>query len=75
VNKEGEEATPMESVTRQPVKIQQTEKTQSVCAVVNCRVCELTIALYLLVVTTCKCSINPITNPNPVYSHSNHMII
>jgi hypothetical protein len=26
-------------------------------AVVNCRVCELDIALYLLVVTICKCSI------------------
>jgi hypothetical protein len=39
-------------------------------AVVNCRVCELPIALYLPVVTICKCSINPITNPNPVYSHT-----
>jgi hypothetical protein len=38
-------------------------------AVVNCRVCELAIALQLLVVTICKCSVNPITNPNPVYSH------
>jgi hypothetical protein len=38
-------------------------------AVVNCRVCELAKALYLLVVTICKCSINPITNPNPVFSH------
>jgi hypothetical protein len=35
----------------------------------NCRVCELGIVLQLLVVTICKCSINPITNPNPVYSH------
>jgi hypothetical protein len=40
-----------------------------VCAVVNCRVRELAIALYLLVVTICKCSVNPITNPNPVCSH------
>jgi hypothetical protein len=39
-------------------------------AVVNCRVCELVIAPYLLVITICKCSINPIINPNPVYSHS-----
>jgi hypothetical protein len=39
-------------------------------AVVNCRVCELTIVLQLLVVTICKWSINPVTNPNPVYSHS-----
>jgi hypothetical protein len=39
-------------------------------AVVNCKMCELAIALQLLVVTICKCSINTITNPNPVYSHS-----
>jgi hypothetical protein len=39
-------------------------------AVVNCSVCELAIALYLLVVSICKCSINPITNPNPARSHS-----
>jgi hypothetical protein len=41
-------------------------------AVVNCRVCicELEIALELLVVKFYKWSINPITNPNPVYSHS-----
>jgi hypothetical protein len=29
----------------------------------------LATVLYLAVVTTCECSINPITNPNPVYSH------
>jgi hypothetical protein len=40
----------------------------SLRAVVNCIVCELAIALYLLVVT--MCSINSITNPNPVYSHT-----
>jgi hypothetical protein len=39
-------------------------------AVVNCRVCELAIALKLLVVTICKCSVNPITNPNAVCSQS-----
>jgi hypothetical protein len=33
-------------------------------AVVNCRVRKLATALQLLVVTICKCSINPITNPN-----------
>jgi hypothetical protein len=40
-----------------------------VLAVVNSSVCELPEALYLLVVTICKCLINLITNPNPVYSH------
>jgi hypothetical protein len=39
-------------------------------AVVNCRVCELAITLQLCVVMICMCSINPITNPNPVCSHS-----
>jgi hypothetical protein len=34
-------------------------------AVVNRRVCELETALQFLVVMICKCSINPITNPNP----------
>jgi hypothetical protein len=37
---------------------------------VLCRVCELTIALQLLVVAISKCSINPITDRNPVYSHT-----
>jgi hypothetical protein len=36
-------------------------------AVGNCRVCELAITLQVLVVTFCKVSVNPITNPNPVY--------
>jgi hypothetical protein len=43
----------------------------SVRATVNCRVWELEIAL---VVTNCKCSINQITNPNPIivtHTHGN----
>jgi hypothetical protein len=39
-------------------------------AVVNCRVCELVRVQQLLAVMICKCSINPTTNPNPIYSHS-----
>jgi hypothetical protein len=39
-------------------------------AVMNCRVCELTLALQLFLITFCKRLINPITNPNPVYGHS-----
>jgi hypothetical protein len=38
-------------------------------AVVNCRVGELAIVLWLLVVTICKWSINTITSPDPIYSH------
>jgi hypothetical protein len=39
-------------------------------AVVSCRVRELAIALYLLVVTFSKCSVNLVTNPKPVCSHT-----
>jgi hypothetical protein len=39
-------------------------------AVVNCSACELVTALELLVVTIFKSPVNPITNPNPVCSHS-----
>jgi hypothetical protein len=39
------------------------------CAVVNCKECELAIALELLVVTFCRWSVNAITNLNPVCSH------
>jgi hypothetical protein len=37
--------------------------------VINCKVFESAIALYLIVVTRFNCAINPVTNPNPVYSH------
>jgi hypothetical protein len=75
VDTEDEEATTLEAVTRrQPVKKQQTE--DFVRAVVNCRVCEKALALQLLVVTFCKSTIYPITNPNPIYGHlkSRHYI-
>jgi hypothetical protein len=42
----------------------------SVRAVVNCRACKLATALLLLADMICKCSINTITNPYPVYKHS-----
>jgi hypothetical protein len=64
VNTEVEESTALEAVTRQSLI------TQHTCAVVNSRVCQLAIALELLVVTTCSCAINPITNPNLVCSHT-----
>jgi hypothetical protein len=51
------------SITRQwLVKTQHTQKTVS--AVVNCKVCELVMLIWLPVLTVWKCSINPITNPN-----------
>jgi hypothetical protein len=44
--------------------------TLRLCAEVNCRVCEWSIALQLLVVKTCESSINPISNPHSLHSHS-----
>jgi hypothetical protein len=53
VKTKAEEDTELKAVTRrQPVEIQQTEIL--VRAIVNCRVCELTIALLLLVATICR---------------------
>jgi hypothetical protein len=55
----------LESVTRQqPVKKQQIEK-------IKC-VLYLAIALEVLEVTNCRCSINPITNSNPFYIQFTH---
>jgi hypothetical protein len=39
-------------------------------AVVICKMWKLAIVLQLLIVTICKLSINPISNPNPIYGHS-----
>jgi hypothetical protein len=47
-----------------------TDRDDLVRYVVNCRECELAIALELLVYMICNCSVNPITDPNLVYSHS-----
>jgi hypothetical protein len=44
-----------------------------VYAVVNCSV--YAIVLELLVVTSFKSPINPVTNPNPVYSQSHENIV
>jgi hypothetical protein len=40
------------------------------CAIVNCELWELAKLLRLIVDTSCTC---PITNPNPVYSHTNRV--
>jgi hypothetical protein len=37
------------------------------CRIAICEMCRTVRAQSLLVFTSCKCSINPITNPNPVY--------
>lgn len=56
-------------VTKQQVHEGTAKCEDLVCAMVNCKVCTLAIALYLLVVTSQRISINPIISPNPVYSH------
>lgn len=40
-----------------------------VCSVMKSRICELLTALYLLVVTSYRSLINPITYPNPLSSN------
>jgi hypothetical protein len=42
----------------------------SVCAVVICKVWKLVIVLQLYVVTVCRWSVNTVTNPDPICSHS-----
>jgi hypothetical protein len=51
-------------------KVEPCDTYDLVRAVVNCKECELAIALELVEVTISKCSINPSANPNTVYSHS-----
>jgi hypothetical protein len=50
------------------------EEADFIHAVVNCRLCELVLALQLFVVQLCKSSVNPVNTPNSVYSH-NHVTI
>jgi hypothetical protein len=45
------------------------------CIAVNCRVCEIAIALELIAVLSCKGSIILITNPDTVYTLSNKLQI
>jgi hypothetical protein len=67
VNTEAEEATALKAVRRrQQMMIQQAKKQ----AVMNYTARELELGLYLFVVTFCKSSMNPISNSNPVHSHS-----
>jgi hypothetical protein len=62
-----EERPLLEAATKQRLVKTVTENT-SLCVIVICEVC---------VVTSCvlKYQMNPITNPNPVYSHTCHVTI
>jgi hypothetical protein len=48
--------------------LKQTEKIYA-CVWVICKVCRTARALSLIIVTSCKTSLNTITNPNPINSH------
>jgi hypothetical protein len=57
-------------LTRKLRDQQHWKKVKAARAIVKSKVCELAVALELLVVTICKSQINHITHPNPVYSHT-----
>jgi hypothetical protein len=66
---------PVRTLAGDIVKIRYQETTEdSICAKVTLifKLCNPVMLLLLFVVTSCvyKCSVNPITNPNPVYNHS-----
>jgi hypothetical protein len=69
-NPEERECPPLEAATKQRLVKTVTDWEELVCPIVICEVCRTVRAKSLLVVTICKSSINPITNPNPVYSHT-----
>jgi hypothetical protein len=58
---------PFEAISKRLVKPQQTEETE-VCALVNCKVCELVKVLSLLVVTNLEEFNKSNANLKPVYS-------
>jgi hypothetical protein len=64
------ECPPLEAATKQWLVKNVTDWEDLVCPVVICEVCRRVAAYSLLIVTNCKSAINPITNPNPIYSHS-----
>jgi hypothetical protein len=70
VNTEAEEATAFISCYQMTTGEDRAGLENFVRALVNCRVCELALVLLLSVVTFCKSSINPVSNPNTVYSHT-----
>jgi hypothetical protein len=70
-NPEEMERPPLEAVTRGLVKIT-ADREHSVRALVNCKVCELTIEPYRMV-TSCKCPIN--ANPTVLTDRDNTLRI
>jgi hypothetical protein len=68
---EAEESPLLEAVTRKRLMENVTNSEGLPCAVVICKAWRLAMALQLSTVTSrvLKLSTNPISNPNPVYSH------
>jgi hypothetical protein len=58
----------LEAVTRGLGKPEQTEETK--CVLYWTAVCEIALALELIVVASCKNAINLVANPNTVYYYS-----
>jgi hypothetical protein len=69
-NPEDGESPPLETATKQRLVKTVTDWEDIVCPIVMCEVCRTVTAKTLLVVTSCKSSINPITSPKHAYSHS-----
>jgi hypothetical protein len=69
-NPEERKCPPLEAATKEQLVKAVTGWEEEVYPIVICEVCGTVRAQSLLVVSTCNSSINPITNPNPVYSHS-----
>jgi hypothetical protein len=65
----GEGASALEAVTRQRL-VKAGHRKDLVRGLVNCRACDLAIALWLLVVTFCKILINSVAHPKPTCSYT-----
>jgi hypothetical protein len=63
------ERPPFDAATSQRLAKTVTDRKDLVCLIVICEMCRTVSAYSLLVVTSCKCSIKPITNSSLVCSH------
>jgi hypothetical protein len=67
-NPEEGECPPLEAAIKQRLLKALTDWEDLVCSIVICEVCRTVQSSF--VVASCKSSINPITNPKPVYTHT-----
>jgi hypothetical protein len=73
-NPEEGERPPLKAAAKQRLVRTVTDWEDLVCHILICEVCRTVTAWSLLVVTGCKSTINPITNPNLISSH-NHVTV